>query len=103
MAARIHKGNVGTSIEFALVDQDLGAVDLTGYSTLQIIAVGPTGTRKVWSATPLGSSLAGVIRFVTTLATDLDLAGEWRFQPHIIIPAGEFWGDVHKVTVEANL
>jgi len=103
MKARVHKANIGTAIQFTIVDQDGAAVDLTGNTSLQIIAIAPSTARKVWTATVVGLPTFGVMQFVTTLASDIDEAGAWKLQPRVVIPSGNFWGDVLSVKIEDNI
>ena len=103
MAKDIHVGDIGTVIEVAIVDQAGVAVDISLATTKEIILKKPAGTTDTKTAAFSGDGTDGKMRFVTTLAGDLDTDGDWFVQGHVVIPAGTWHSDVGTFPVLPNL
>lgn len=100
-ADEIHLGDVGTVFRVNLVDCGV-AVDLTGYTALNIIFQKPDNSTVTQTATLFGAATGGVIEY-TTIADDLDQTGIWRLQAEVTLPTGKWRSDIEKFRVYANL
>lgn len=100
-ADEIHVGDIGTVFQITLTDCNV-AVDLTGYTNLDMIFLKPDGTVVVKDAAIFGLASDGIIRY-TTIANDLDQVGTWKIQAEITLPTGTWRSDIEKFKVYANL
>jgi hypothetical protein len=97
----IHVGDIGTLFEVTLYDCEL-VVDLTGATTLEIIFLKPDGSKLIASASFKTDGTDGVITYAA-ISGDIDQAGSWKLQAHVVLPTGEWWSDTDKFKVYANL
>lgn len=103
MAGRtVHKGDVGTTFR-ARVKDGAYAVDLTGATTLEFVFKAPSAALKTFTGSVSGDAKFGKFEYITLLDTDLDEVGTWQWQPHIVLPSGEWRGEVRTFDVLANL
>jgi len=97
----IHIGDIGTVFEVTLYDCDV-AVDLTGAITQEVIFLKPDGTKVTKTTSFKTDGTDGIIQYASIL-DDLDQAGGWKLQAHIVLPSGEWWSDTDKFKVHENL
>lgn len=100
--AALHVGDIGTALELTVVDKGV-VVDLSDATTLEIILASPCGTVTTFEAELSTDGTDGKLRYVTESADDLDEAGTWQRQGHVITPDGEWHTSIAKFTVGANL
>jgi hypothetical protein len=74
---KTYVGDIGTKITL-----DAGS-DISGQTTLQIQFKKPDGTTGAWAANVESSNYATY----TTVAGDLDVAGSWKLQIYVELPA----------------
>lgn len=94
----IHVGDVGTQFTITILDQDDVAVDLSGYSTKQLIFTKPGGTSLTKTASFATDGTDGIIQY-TSIAGDLDEAGIWQIQAIL----NSFHSNIGTFTVHRNL
>jgi hypothetical protein len=88
----IYKGVVGLHI------RELTSYDLTGYSSAKIKMKKPSGTTVELTPSSI-TQASGYIDYITT-ATDLDVAGEYQFQPYVEFTGGDkLHGEIDTVIV----
>ena len=78
----IHEGDVGTEFIVQVVDAVTGdAIDLTDYTTTEIIFEKPDGTAVTKDAS-ITDAAAGEITYVSEAGV-LTPSGDWRLQGHV--------------------
>lgn len=97
---QIYVGDTGTRFNFTVTEEG-SAVDLTGYSSLEIRLQRPDKTVFDRDLTVIDAT-TGQVRY-TTLAGDLDQAGRWHFQLLISIPEWSGAGSLGSFWVQAAL
>jgi hypothetical protein len=101
MADEIHVGDIGTL--FTLTISDAGtAVDLSSATTKEIVLQKPDGTTAHKAAAFVTSGADGKLKY-TTVANDLDQAGAWLIQAHVVLSTGEWRSEVDGFEVYGNL
>ena len=85
----VFAGDVGTEI---IVDCGVSVVNAT---VRKIVAVKPGGRRVRWDAVLEGTNQ---IKY-TTLAGDLDVAGDWSVQAYIELPSWKGYGTIATLKV----
>ena len=83
-------GNVGTTFRATIKDQDNVVVDVSTASTQELIFKKPDGTIITRTTTFTTDGINGQIEY-KTLAADIDQAGTWEWQPHVILGAPNEW------------
>lgn len=101
MGAEIHVGDIGTIIRGTAKDGS-AIVDVSTATTKDFIFRKPDGTVITRSTVFTTDGTNGQIEYVT-VSGDLDRAGTWSVQLHIILPTGEWKSDIFKFDVYANL
>lgn len=98
----IQQDNIGTVFEIEVLRTDTGAAyDLTS-ATVSMVFQKPDGTSVTKSATA-PTPANGKVEY-TTVADDLDTAGWWFVQVHIVGPSGiDLWTEAYKFRVWENL
>lgn len=100
-ANEIHNGDIGTIFEVTLKDGTV-LVDLSGATTKEILFLPPNKALKTKTAAFKTDGTDGIIQY-TTLAADLDQAGKWKLQAHVVLPTGEWKSDIAEFRVHKNL
>lgn len=93
-------GDVGTTIELAVLDENDAAVSVSGAGTLQMKLKPPVGPTRVKTAAE--GSAAHKVAY-TTVADDLDKVGWWSAQAYVVKGGVEYHSTVTKFEVKANL
>ena len=101
LTEEIHVGDIGTLITLAITDAGT-AVDLSSATTKQIIFLKPDRTKLTKSAEFSTDGTNGQLKY-TTVSGDLDLAGFWQVQAHVIMPTGEWRSSTELFEVAENL
>lgn len=102
MAAEIHVGAVGVILRATIVDQDGTAQSVAAATTKQIKLEKPDGTKAAKTAAFYTDGTDGIIQY-TTIAGDLDGAGDWKAQTYVETPTRIIPGSIHTFTVEGNI
>lgn len=102
----IHENDLGTEFVVQVVDAVTGsAIDLTGYTTTEILFERPDGTTVTKTAT-ISDAANGKIKYVSE-AVFLTPPGVWRLQGHVIhtgaSPAVNHKTEVLEFKVHANI
>ena len=103
-ANEIHIGDIGTVFEVTVSD-NLVAIDLTLASVMQIIFVKPdaTKTKVINAAARSTDGTDGKMRYVVTLASEIDIKGTWKIQGLVTLPSGTWSTDIGSFKVYENL
>ncbi len=100
----IQLGNVGTSFEATIVDQDGNVRDVSTATTKELIFQPPNGDARVKAASFTNDGVDGKIRWTTQTAADLDQDGTWAWQGHVVLSGGQdFRTEKKYFPVERNL
>lgn len=83
----IFKNDIGTLIEISVTDPDGNPLDISSASSFIIYWVNPDGGKGNWPA-ELKPATTDTILY-TTVADDINLAGDWRLQGYVKLPAWE--------------
>lgn len=86
----VHLGDIGTKLILE-VQEDGVALDISSASTKEILLKSPSGVVVAYAASFSTDGTDGLMEYATT-TDDLDEAGIWRMQGHLILasPAGEW-------------
>ncbi len=101
MANEIHKDDIGTVFEVTVQENEV-AIDISTATVKEIILSDPDGTPTTFAAAFKTDGTDGIIQY-TTVASDLSIAGNWRIQARLTLPAGDWRTDVGKFIVHENL
>ena len=108
-ANEIHVNDIGTVFEVTLLDEGSSPqiVDLSTATVKELIFKDPAGTSTTQTAAFTTDGTDGKIQY-TTLTGDLDTAGLWYLQAHIVIGTaspinGEWRSDIGQFEVFDNL
>lgn len=100
----VHVGDIGTSLQLNLVDENGTAIDVSAATTKSIVLLSPGGTASTKTAAFVTDGTNGQIRYVTTAAADLNEAGTWKMQASIVVTSAlTFKSDAAVFIVAANL
>jgi hypothetical protein len=97
----IRKGDIGTIFEMTIKDED-GVVNLTGYTTIEIIFQTPEEI-KTFPAVLSGLAINGKIKYTTIDANVLDVIGRWKWQGHVVLGSGDWKTTILPFTVHENI
>lgn len=89
--SRIHDGDVGTVFTVTMKDEDGVVVDISSFTTRQLLYRKPDGTVDTQTAAFVTDGTDGKITY-TTAAGDIDLPGNWRIQPKLTKAGGVLYG-----------
>ena len=70
---------------------------------IHIIFEKPDGTKVVNDASFKTDGNDGIIRYTTSLATELDQQGSWKIQANVTLPIGKWSSDIDRFRVYENL
>ena len=102
MPIEVHVADVGTVFEATITDQDAAVVDISAASTKESKFRKPTGAVLTKTATLVNTGTDGKMKY-TSLAGDLDVAGVWQVQGHVVIGGGNWHTDLYRFTVHPTL
>jgi hypothetical protein len=84
--AKLYIGAIGTKLTVRLRDEDTGLpLDISSASVHELICTSPSGAEKLFHCDFVTNGQDGRVTY-TTQAGDLDKAGEWLMQAHIVLP-----------------
>lgn len=101
MTSEIHEGDVGTKILVTITD-DGAAVDLSDAISLSLFIKKPDGAVLNRVATLNSDGTDGKIKYIT-ISGDLDVAGVYKLQARIALPAGSFYSSSTNFKVHCNI
>jgi len=101
-AEEIHIADIGTVFEVTLMD-GAAIVPIAGASLMEIIFVKPDKTKVINTAVLSGDGSDGKMRYIITIASELDQKGNWKIQGRVTLPTGTWSTDVDKFKVYENL
>lgn len=103
--SEIHVGDTGVALRFTVVDETDTAIDLSGATTKDVLLKPPNGgALKTFAGAFVDDGTDGELEYVTALAADLDVAGTWGRQIHLVLPGvGDFRTSIVRMEVLANL
>ena len=103
MASAIRIGDIGTSFEITIKNQDGTVVDVSGVSTKRIDFEKADGSALQATASFKTDGTDGIITYAV-VSGDLNLAGNWKLQAYIVLSGGNtFYSDISRFLVEENL
>jgi hypothetical protein len=102
VAVEIHVGDVGTAIRLHLLREDKTAMDVSTATLLEFTVASPNNRRKVWAAHAVTTGVDGQVQYIVGPG-DLDVAGSWKIQAHVIVGGGEWRSDIIRFSVIGNL
>lgn len=97
----MHVGDIGTVLEVTLYDSGV-VVDISSATVKQFIFKKPDRTTATKAASFSTNGTDGKLRY-TTIANDLDIAGDWELQVYVELLAGKWKSDVGVFSVLSNL
>ena len=101
MPTEIHVGDIGTVFEVTIQDDGV-AVNISSATTKEIIFRKPDKTLLTKAANFSTDGTDGKIRS-TTVSGDLNAAGVWSIQAHVILPGGDWKSSISEFSVIPNL
>jgi hypothetical protein len=98
----IHVGDIGTVFEHTIKDCDV-VVDISSATTQEVYFQRPNnGIADAHTTSFKTDGTDGIVQY-STVADDLDEAGTWKIQFHVIMPSGEWHSDIQKFKVYSNI
>ena len=101
--ADLQVGNIGTSIRRTIRDQAGAVVDISGTTVRKFYFRKPNGVVVTKTAALVGGGTGGIMEYVTTAASDLDIPGEWVLQGFITNSSGSWFTNRDRLPVLQNL
>lgn len=97
----IRVGDIG--VTFKVTISDCGtAVDISSASTKQILLYKPDGSLLTKSASFFTDGTDGILTY-STISGDVDVAGFWRIEAHVIIGSSEYYSEIERFRVYNHL
>jgi hypothetical protein len=101
MASEIHEGDIGTTLLITVTD-DGSIVDISSASSLSIYIRKPSGTILTRTGVLETDGTDGKMYYIT-VAGDLDVAGSYKIQGKVVLPAGSYYTSTATFKVHCNL
>lgn len=80
-----HVGDIGVQFEFTFYEKDgTTPVNLTGATTIEVKIEKKGGSGATWTLS-VTDAANGVAEFITSMASDLDIAGIWQAMGHVVV------------------
>ena len=98
----IREGIIGATFRYTYEDQDGTAINLSSASTRTCRLSAPDGTVTDKTAAYTTDGSDGVFQY-TTISNDIDQAGEWQVEFHVVNATYDIWGSAKTVTVLDHL
>lgn len=102
MSAKVFVGDVGTSFQVTVRDENGAVVDVSLSPSLLLIFKKPDGTNLTKTAQRVNDGTDGLIRYVTEEG-DIDQPGKWLLQGYVEKGNAKLYTDVHEFRVYPNL
>lgn len=100
--ANPHVGDIGTAFEATVYDRG-SLVDLSSFTTLELVFRSPKGTVTTQTAELVTDGTDGKLQYVTQTSDDLNEAGSWQVQGRMSKSDGTWRTAVSTFVVDANL
>jgi hypothetical protein len=97
----VHVDDIGTEFEVTFTEKGI-VVDISTASEITIRFERADQTKITRTMTIKTTGLDGKARYVT-VAGDLNSDGSWKFQTHLVMPSGSWYGKIQKFRVYPNL
>ena len=101
MTDEIHVDDIGTQFEITIKDGD-NLVNLSAATDMTIIFQKPDKITIEKIATLLTDGTDGRMKY-STIVGDLNIAGNWKIQAKVSLPAGVWKSDISEFKVYKNL
>ncbi len=102
----VHVGDIGTAFRLQVQDTDedgkITIPDLTTQTAITIRFTRPSGLSFDKVGALVGPGTDGLIEYVS-IGGDLDKAGRWTRQGHVVLASGQWWTSKIEFQVEDNL
>jgi hypothetical protein len=98
----VHVGDIGTAFLFTIKDGN-NIVDISANTLLQIILDKPDKTQVTKTGSLYTDGTDGILKWTTTLSTDLDIPGWWIAQAYIEIGTNHWHSSTIRFRVLSNL
>lgn len=102
MPAQIHVGDIGTAFRVTVYDENDDVVNISGATTKALLFTKPTNVTVTQDASLVSNGVSGVMQY-TSVSGDLDIAGIWKIQGHIIVNSYDLYTDISSFRVYDNL
>lgn len=97
----IRVGDVG--VAFKVTIEDCGSiVDVSAASTKEILLYKPDGSVLTKTASFFTNGTDGIIQYATVVG-DINMAGFWRIEAHVILGASEYYSEIERFRVYNHL
>jgi len=98
-----HIGDIGTVFRVTIKNSDGAIIDCSSATVIRFSFLKPTGisVSKVGSFYTDGSD--GIVQWITSEATDLDIKGLWLMQVYIELDDGSWYTTKDKFNVNSNI
>lgn len=103
LLTNVHVGDVGTLLVVTVQDENGAVVDISTASTKQILLKKPDKTTLLTKAASFATDGKDGVLNYTTIAGDVDQAGDWQIQAKVILPTGTWFSTVSTFQVDADL
>lgn len=100
--AGVHVGDTKTRFQLTIKDENNNIVSMADATLKELILYKPNGTRVVKPLSLFTDGTDGIL-YYDVAEGDLDIAGLWRYQAHIVLPSGEKHTSILSVRVLENL
>jgi hypothetical protein len=100
-AEEIHLDDIGTVFK-VLIKDGSSVVDVSTASTKELIFLKPDCTKVTQTASFFTDGSDGYIQY-TSVSGDIDLAGVWKLQAHLVIGGLDVKSDISPFRVYPNL
>jgi hypothetical protein len=97
----IHVDDVGSVFKVTIYD-GATVVDLSGATSIVLTFKKPNKALVRKTATNFTDGKDGVVKY-TTVAGDLDIAGNWKLQAEVLFTSGHWWSNIVEFPVYPNL
>ena len=98
----IYVNDWGTKFQVTLVDQNDAVIDISAATTSELRFRKPDGALETKPATQPGGGTDGVLEY-ETVNGDLDTAGRWTIQAHVVLPTGDWSSSIGEFHVRENV
>ena len=98
----VQANSFGWNMDLRMIDQLSSPVNISTATTCDYVAKKPSGSKITVAATFITDGSDGRLRREIAQG-DIDEAGTWRVQAHVITPTQDLWSSVLIFEVKGNL